>query len=84
MITHLSIRPFVPQQDGGYFDEPLLMVWDKNNAVSAYTFPIPPLPSAFEWKNIPLERVVLEVVNRPGYALLDIPRESLQLPFRFA
>jgi hypothetical protein len=58
-------------------------MWHKNNAVSAYTFPIPPSPSAFERDDISSEWIVLEAVDRPGYPLPDIPGQTFQVPFRF-
>jgi hypothetical protein len=56
------------------------MVQHKNNAVPAYAFPVPPLPSpALEGEDVSTEGIGFELVNSPSNPSLDIAGKTLQL-----
>jgi hypothetical protein len=56
------------------------MVQHKNNAVPAYTFPVPPLPPlALERDDISTEGSNFELVNGPSNPSLDITGKTFEL-----
>ena len=55
----LAVRLLVPKKNGRYLDDVLRVVGHKNNAVPAYAFPVPPLPSpALERNDITAKRII--------------------------
>lgn len=76
----LSIGALIPHENRRNLDEAFGMVRHKNDAVPAYTFPIPASPpSPLERDHIPAKRVSFKIVNRPPHTLLDITRLCNQL-----
>jgi hypothetical protein len=56
------------------------MVQQKNNAVPADAFPVPPLPSpALKRDDIAAKRISFEFINGPSYPSLDIMGKTREL-----
>jgi hypothetical protein len=61
-----------------------LVVREKNDAVPAYTLPVPPAPlSASEGNHIPLKRISFKCINCPLDLCLNIAGQPPQLLFGF-
>jgi hypothetical protein len=56
------------------------MVQQKSNAIPAYAFPVPPLPSsALEWDDISAKGVSFELINGPSNPRLDVAGKACEL-----
>jgi hypothetical protein len=72
----------VPEQNGGDLNDMLRVVRYKNDAVPAYTFPIPPLPAlAFKRDDISAKGISFKLVNGPSNPSLDMTRKTCELTF---
>jgi hypothetical protein len=76
----LPVRLLVTEENGRYLHDAFCMVQHKNNAVPAYAFPVPPLPSpALERDDIAAEGINFELVNGPSNPGLDITGKTCEL-----
>jgi hypothetical protein len=71
---------FVTEENSRNLDDAFCVLQQKNDAVPAYSFPVPPLPaSAFEGNDIPAKGIGFEIVDGTCNAPLDLVRKTFEL-----
>jgi hypothetical protein len=76
----LPVRLLVTEENRRYRYDAICMVRHKNDAVPAYAFPVPPLPSpALERDDISAEGINFELINSPSNPSLDITGKPCEL-----
>ena len=80
MAERLSVRLLVTEENCRYLNDAFCVVRYKNDALPAYAFPVPPLPTLpLERDDIPAKRVSFEFVNGASNPSLDITGETFEL-----